>query len=401
MLGRGHMKKRKTQEDFEKELSLVLPNVKVLGKYININTKIRFKCLIHDFEFDAFPQNMLRGHGCRKCGNEKQSKKQTKSHDKFVEDLNKINPNIDVVGTYVNMDTRVQVRCLVDGYVWNADPRKLLRGIRCAVCTNRKVVPGVNDLATTRPDLVKYFKNPDDATKYTSGSEQTIDIVCPECGYEDKIKIGNLSRFGFSCNGCYENKYGRKRVSYGYWNFETMKQYLNEHYPAYKLLDVRFASQNSNGCLKAFIKCPNDAHEPYWAYWTNIISGNECCLCRLEDCMSRGERLAESILQKHNICFVAQKRFDDCRDVYTLPFDFYLQKYNLVIEIMGEQHEKPIDYFGGEDSFFKRIKHDKIKRDYLSKNNIDILDIWYYDLDNMESLILDKINKIKNNTKLI
>ena len=28
------MKKRKTQEEFEKELSLVLPDVKVLGKYI-------------------------------------------------------------------------------------------------------------------------------------------------------------------------------------------------------------------------------------------------------------------------------------------------------------------------------------------------------------------------------
>ena len=53
------MKKRKTQEEFEKELSLVLPNIKVLGKYININTKIRFKCLIHDFEFDKMEELIL------------------------------------------------------------------------------------------------------------------------------------------------------------------------------------------------------------------------------------------------------------------------------------------------------------------------------------------------------
>ena len=120
------MSKRKTQEEFEKEVSLASPNIKVIGKYININTKIQFKCLIHDFEFDAFPQNVLRGHGCRKCGNEKQSKKQTKSHDKFIKDIMKINPNIEVISQYVNMDTKVQVKCLIDGYIWNADPRKLI-----------------------------------------------------------------------------------------------------------------------------------------------------------------------------------------------------------------------------------------------------------------------------------
>lgn len=148
------MSKRKTQEEFEKEVSLASPNTKVIGKYININTKIQFKCLIHDFEFDAFPQNVLRGHGCRKCGNEKQSKKQTKSHDKFIKDIMKINPNIEVIGQYVNMDTKVQVQCLIDGYIWNADPRKLYRGIQCAVCSNRKVIEGINDINTTRPDLV-------------------------------------------------------------------------------------------------------------------------------------------------------------------------------------------------------------------------------------------------------
>lgn len=395
------MAKRKTQEEFEKELSLVLPSIKVLGKYINTNTKIHCKCLIHDYEFDAFPLNMLRGHGCRKCGNEKQSKKQTKSHEQFVADVKKVNSNIEIVGKYINMDTKICVKCLVDGYIWDADPRKLMRGSQCAVCTNRKVMVGVNDIATTRPDIVKYFKNKDEAKKYTSGSEKMINVVCPECGYEDKIRIGNLSRFGFACNGCYENKYGRKRVSHGYWNQDTMSEYLKENYPGYKLLGIQTSSNSESGCLKAFIKCPNDNHEPYWAYWTNIISGYTCFLCHLEDAMSHGERMAESIFQKHNIKFESQKRFDDCRDKYTLPFDFYLPDYNLIVEIMGEQHERPVEYFGGEEAFIKCVAHDKIKRNYLKSNNIDILDVWYYEFDNMENLILNKIQQIFNNTKLI
>ena len=389
------MGKKKTREEFEKELNMVSPNTKLIGEYININTKTKFKCLIHDYEFDAYPQNILRGHGCKKCGSEKLSKQRTKSHNQFVMDLSKINPDIEVIGKYINIKTDIKVRCLIDGYEWNAKPRDLLRGRRCAVCTNRKVLAGVNDVATTHQDLVKYFKNKDEATKYTSGSDKVIDVVCPECGFEDKIKIGNLVRFGFSCNGCYEIKYGRKRVPYGYWNKSTMSKYLLENYPGYKLLDIdKIIDNNGVNCLKALIKCPNELHDPYWAYWTNILSGYRCLLCSMEDNMSQGERMAEEILNKHKIKYIPQKRYDDCRDVYTLPFDFYLPEYNLIIEIMGEQHEKPVTLFGGQEGFEKRVEHDKIKREYLKNNNIPILDIWYYEFDNMEELILNKIQEI-------
>lgn len=389
------MGRKKTQIEFEQELNLVLPNIEIIGKYINTNTKIECKCLIHDFKFGAYPVNLLRGHGCRKCGNEKQSKRQTKSHEQFVIDLKSINEDIEVVGKYINTETKVRVRCLIDGYEWDADPRKLLRGVKCAVCTNHKVLAGINDIATTRKDLIKYFKNKNEITKYTSGSDKIIDVICPKCGYEDKIKIGNLSRFGFSCNGCYEKKYGRKRVPYRYWNKNTMYEYLTKNYPNYQLLDIDKIVDNSGvSCLKALIKCPNQNHDPYWVYWSNVLSGYKCAQCSLESTMSNGERAAEDIFKKYKINYIPQKRYDDCKDIYTLPFDFYLPDYNLIVEIMGEQHEKPLDFFGGQDAFEKRIYHDKIKRNYLKKNKIHCLDIWYYEFTNMETIILDKIQEI-------
>lgn len=44
-----------------------------------------------------------------------------------------------------------------------------------------------------------------------------------------------------------------------------------------------------------------------------------------------------------------------------------------------------------QEEFEKRIVNDKFKRDYLKQNNINILDIWYYEFDKMEELILNKI----------
>ena len=148
---------------------------------------------------------------------------------------------------------------------------------------------GVNDIATTNPDLIKYFKNKIEATKYTAGSDKVVDIICPECGYENRIRIGNLSRFGFSCNGCYENKYGRMRVPYRYWNKDTMSEYLIENYPGYKLLDIERIIDNSGvNCLRALIKCSNENHDSYWAYLTNILSGYKCFQCSLEETSSNG-----------------------------------------------------------------------------------------------------------------
>ena len=70
-----------------------------------------------------------------------------------------------------------------------------------------------------------------------------------------------------------------------------------------------------------------------------------------------------------------------------LSYDFYLQQYNLLIEFQGKQHEQPIEYFGGEKTFKKQQEHDKRKREYAKQNNINLLEIWYYDFDNITEIL--------------
>ena len=78
-----------------------------------------------------------------------------------------------------------------------------------------------------------------------------------------------------------------------------------------------------------------------------------------------------------------------------LPFDFYLPQYNLIIEYDGEQHFKPISVFGGEDAFWTTVTHDAIKNQYCEDNDIDLLRIPYWEFDNIEKLIKDKLNGLK------
>ena len=64
------------------------------------------------------------------------------------------------------------------------------------------VIYDYNDFATTNPELIKYFVNPEDAKRYMYQSHQKIQLKCPECGKEKWMNLNNLSNRSFSCDYC-------------------------------------------------------------------------------------------------------------------------------------------------------------------------------------------------------
>lgn len=66
----------------------------------------------------------------------------------------------------------------------------------------KAVRPGVNDLATTHPDLIKYLYNKNDGYKFSAGSNKKIKFVCPICGTIKTKQIYNFVREGISCPKC-------------------------------------------------------------------------------------------------------------------------------------------------------------------------------------------------------
>ena len=97
--------------------------------------------------------------------------------------------------------------------------------------------------------------------------------------------------------------------------------------------------------------------------------------------MSSGERFIKSVLDEMEINFVQQYTFNDCKNIYSLPFDFAIFDENNVllflIEYDGQQHFQSIEWFGGEDSFIKTQERDNIKTTYCTNNNIPLLRLRY------------------------
>lgn len=115
-----------------------------------------------------------------------------------------------------------------------------------------------------------------------------------------------------------------------------------------------------------------------------------------EECaktISSYEKTFKYFLEENQIEYIYQYTLNQCRDILPLPFDFYLPKYNILVEIDGQGHFKPCNFNGmGEEkaikSFEETHRHDKIKDSFCKENKIRLLRLPYY--------VFDKENSYKN-----
>lgn len=150
--------------------------------------------------------------------------------------------------------------------------------------------------------------------------------------------------------------------------------------------------------LYSFIERANEIHNNYYDYSKSIIKGMKykiniictkhgeftqrasahlegqgCVKCKT----SKGELMIEKLLIDLKIDYITQKKFEGCLNKRKLKFDFFIPSLNICIEYNGEQHYRPIKYFGGEKSFKKQLIRDNIKKEYCENNNIKLAVIRY------------------------
>ncbi len=101
------------------------------------------------------------------------------------------------------------------------------------------------------------------------------------------------------------------------------------------------------------------------------------CGCAIK---SSSERYIQTILENMQLDFIEQYSFDKCKYKNRLRFDFAIMvddKPIYLIEYDGQQHFKPIEWFGGEDGFKQTQKRDHIKNEFCASYNIPLLRLPY------------------------
>lgn len=127
------------------------PNIEVLGRIVNGQTKVQCLCRVCGHKWSVQPRALKNGEGCPLCGRLKMAQSKTLSHEEHVAAITKVNPNIEILGEITNNFEKVPCRCAICGHEWDPIPNNLKRGSGCPKCANASVSKPEQEIA----DLIK------------------------------------------------------------------------------------------------------------------------------------------------------------------------------------------------------------------------------------------------------
>lgn len=356
--------RRKTKEQYEYEMSQINPHLELIGDYINQRTKIRIRNRNCGHEWDASAITpIIKKYNCPICNN------RYKTTSDFIKEMEVVNPNIDIIGKYKNNSTGILVRCKKCSHEWNPIPNSLLRGNGCPHCYGRiSSDEFIEKLSNTHNhiSIIGNYKGSKEKTHfYCSIHNKNFykmpyrvlqeDNPCPDCRNQE------ISRRQTRTNDQYRNE-----LSSITQYIEPLDKYVKDNVPILHM------------CKKCGYKWEISPQ--------HIMESPSCPNCN----GTSGETLVANYLTSNNISYECQKSFPDLKYKKPLFYDFYLPKYNVLIEYDGEFHYFPVI---SEENFNVGKIRDKFKNDYAIKNNITLIRIPYWDKGNIDDILNEKLKE--------
>ena len=371
------MGRKVTHEEFVDRVSKVNPDITVIGKYTKMHDKIECVCKV-GHKWNPIALDLVRGADCFECAAIKRGRKRAKTHEQFVEEVRNVNPDITVVGTYINAYTKIEFRCK-EGHEWVTTPSSVLAGKTCLTCVNiqsglrqrKSQEQFVEEVRNLHPDITVVGEYVNSKTK--------IEFMCSK-GHVWKTAPHNILD-GCSCPTCKGEKISVQKT-------KSHEQFANELLQVSSNITV--LGEYKGTFTKIKTKCNKCGHE-WESMPCNLLAGCGCPKCAT----SKGEKMVEEYLERHHVVFETQKRFTDCVDKKPLPFDFYLPEYNMLIEYQGAQHYIATRRMGDEEGLIYRQKHDCIKREYCKTKKINLLEIPYTKFSHISEILDGALQNIK------
>lgn len=432
-----------TREDINAQLQK--RQLEMIGEYINAKTPTEFICYICNRHFMAKYEHVkkLKHNGCSKCSKEfefKEKRKQslqfrlsklesTKSdmldvisydydsnsvnclcllcHKEFITSYESICigsihktcaskiGNKDRKISVEEIETRVKQRgydlqlqenkdddaylfahCNKCGYDWAALRKPLCNKGGCPVCC--KDIRRIAKIKKNENWCLEVFKSWDlQVIGEFNGKSKPIDVRCNVCGKQFRTTFNYQLASRSGCPDCKrQNYFEEKSISF----VQSLSCYNSHIIMIGKYSGIeKPTSFYCDVCNQFFTTTPHDLSKKW-----------NCPNCTTNSVL---ETKTKQFIMDCGLNFETHKRFDGLIGVNggMLSYDFYLPQLQLLIECQGQQHVKPIEIFGGESQFTIQQEHDKRKREYAEKNHYRLIEVFYYDVNNIEDILKNAV----------
>lgn len=354
------------------------PNFTLLSEFNGLRKDISRKCNVCGDVRTVKARSLIekdkngKFRMCPVCAANKRAKSLTKTHEDFIKELESINNNIEILSEYKTNSDKVKCKCLIDGLKWEAKPHSLLQNHGCPECSHRN--QNWRNEERFLEELHMKYPTISPLTKFTRVND-SMKFKCETCGYEwNTSPNAMLNKEYCGCPKC---------AGYGRVSEQDVIDRLEEKNPRVKYIS------GYRGILKrAKFKC-NDCGNEWETPVNSVLSGRGCPKCN----MSHGALKIGKVLDKLELEYETEYRFEDCKDNRTLPFDFYVKSKNTCIEYDGEQHFMPVKFNKNattqqmNDKFVSCQHRDKIKTNYCTNNGINLIRIPYTDFNIIEEIL--------------
>lgn len=272
---------------------------------------------------------------------------------------NRINKrSIKRIGDIINAKTKLKFQCLINNcnFIWETCPDKVLnQKSGCPKCArNIKLSDKEVDERLKKSLIIRVgaYKN----------ANSFLDLKCLKCKYKWKTSATGPLYSNTKCPQCSN----RLKLSN-------------------KIIDIRLDKRSikrigayKNMHISILFKCLKDNCNHKWsAKPYNIIYNERGC----PNCATnKNEKLIGEVLLKFNIDFEKQKLIKkiNLNEKSNIRVDYFLKKYNCIVEYNGIQHYKPVKFFSNannpaEQKLIKQRKRDKYLIDFCKRNNIKLI----------------------------
>ena len=230
----------------------------------------------------------------------------------------------------------------------------------------------VDKRTRTEKEVVGAYKNY--GYKLLSSCQEYIDnggnharLLCiDKDGYKYATSLGSLSK-GNAGN----NKFSTSNP----FASENLQKWCDDNN-----IKLRILRQLNDVHTKFEIECSCGSLYIAEAYEIMTLGRTRCPKCSKKE--SRLELKTREWLEDNNIPFIPEYRFDDCRDIRSLPFDFKCDwnDKTILIEVDGGQHYY-ITQWTNKDDLISQKHRDDIKTKYCIDNGYILLRIPFWDFE--------------------
>ena len=249
-----------------------------------------------------------------------------KTHKQYIEEVYKINPNINVIDYYNGSHTKIKHKCKICGHEWFAKPSDILQKHGCPKCA---MLIRVQKCRKSHDKYVKEVHgiNPDiEVVGEYQGREMKILHRCKIDGYEWMAAPHNILS-GQNCPVCSGKAIGRSpEYKNSIWASEH-----REYFSMY-LSEEQMKSYMPHSTRKIDVMCPNCGRHHY-IRMLDLFRSGVVCICA--DRNSYPNKFMYNLLTQLKVEYIPEYSPEWSNGK---KYDIFIPSLSCIIENHGGQH---------------------------------------------------------------